>query len=672
MDTIQILPFIEGQERVIIENVKPEIDGGKFPAKRVEGEIMEISANVFADGHDILSAEVIVWQDGVAGEKIIPMALKGNDKWMTHFTPKETGWYKYTIRGWIDPFKTWYHGILKKYDAGVDIEVELQMGSSLLNEICSHVNAKDFNTSDILVYAELLSNDKLTPEQKLENLNRGNLLNQIHNLPYRQHAVTYSKKLALICERKKASFSAWYEMFPRSVWNDEKTKGTFNSALKRLPYIADMGFDIVYLPPISPIGNTKRKGKNNSQVSKPGESGSPWAIGSKDGGHKSVNPELGTIEDFQQFVSEAKKLNIDVAIDIAFQCSPDHPYVKEHPEWFKKRPDGSIQYAENPPKKYEDIYPLNFENTDWKNLWEELKSVFVFWIEKGVMVFRVDNPHTKSLHFWGWIMHEIRRDYPEVIFLSEAFTRPAIMYQLAKQGFTQSYTYFTWRNTKHELEKYFTELTRSEVKDFFRPNLWPNTPDILPEFLQVNGRQGYIQRLVLAATLGASYGIYGPAFELMENTPLEWGKEEYLDSEKFEIKNWDTTKKESLKGVIKRLNKIRQENEALHSIYSLDFHKIDNEYLLAYSKHTQDFSNIILSVVNLDPHHTHSGYVQIPIKQYGIEESDTYQVMDLVSNSTFLWTGSRNYVEINPGVFPAHLFKIRRKVHTEQDFDYFM
>jgi starch synthase (maltosyl-transferring) len=490
--------------------------------------------------------------------------------------------------------------------------------------------------------------------------------------PVKKHISEIEKNYEVSVDRMRANFSSWYEVFPRSLNPDGSKHGTFKDVINFLPYVSGMGFDVLYLPPIHPIGETKRKGKNNSVTAKPGEPGSPWAIGGKEGGHKSVHPELGTIEDFQELIMKAHEQGVEIAMDIAFQCSPDHPYVKEHPEWFRHRPDGSLQYAENPPKKYEDIYPINFESDDWENLWKELKSVFLFWIEKGVRIFRVDNPHTKSFNFWGWAIREIKKEHPDVIFLAEAFTRPKVMYNLAKQGFTQSYTYFTWRNSKYELETYLKELVNSKAGEFFRPNFWPNTPDILPEFLQVTNRAGYIQRLVLAATLSSNYGIYGPAFELMENTPTQPGKEEYLNSEKYEIKNWNFKDPKSLRKIITRVNEIRRENKALQNTHSLRFHAIDNEALVCYSKASDDLDNIILVVVSLDPHHTHSGWLNFPVTEFGMHAHDSYQVNDLVSGAHFLWSGEYNFVEVNPGVMPVHIFKVRRKLRSERDFDYFM
>ena len=433
-----------------------------------------------------------------------------------------------------------------------------------------------------------------------------------------------------------------------------------------------MGFDVAYLPPIHPIGNAHRKGKNNSTIAGPDDPGSPWAIGGAEGGHKSVHPDLGTLEDFRHFVQTAAGHGLRVALDIAFQCSPDHPYVAEHPDWFRQRPDGTIQYAENPPKKYEDIYPFDFETEDWQALWQELKSVFLFWIEQGVRVFRVDNPHTKAFRFWEWVISEIKQDYPDAIFLAEAFTRPKVLYQLAKVGFSQSYNYFPWRNTAWELSEWMTEVTTTEVAEYFRPNLWPNTPDILPQYLQFSGRPGFVIRFVLAATLGASYGIYGPAFELCDGEPLGPGKEEYLNSEKYEIKDWDLEDPNSLHDLIAGVNKVRQENPALHANANLSFHPTTNNDLLCYSKRTEDASNIILVVVNLDPHYTQSGFVDLPLDALGLDPHQPYQMHDLVAGARYLWHGARNYVELNPQKAPFHIFRLRRYVRTERDFDYYL
>jgi starch synthase (maltosyl-transferring) len=498
------------------------------------------------------------------------------------------------------------------------------------------------------------------------------LTSLMRNYPDRSLASDYPDTLSVWSEPVKARYSTWYEFFPRSCRSDKMSHGTFAECEKYLPYVSEMGFDVVYLPPVHPIGLTKRKGANNVLLASKTDVGSPWAIGAAKGGHKSIHPQLGTLDDFKHLVIKARELGIDIALDIAFQCSPDHPYVREHPEWFSNRPDGSIQYAENPPKKYEDIVPFNFECNAWNELWHELLDIFLFWIKQGVYIFRVDNPHTKPFPFWEWLIAEVKREHPETIFLAEAFTRPKISYHLAKLGFSQSYTYFSWRNAKRELEAYFTELTRTEVREFFRPNLWPNTPDILPEYLQFGGRPAFMLRLVLAATLGANYGIYGPAYELMEATPRDAGSEEYLDAEKFQVRQWPLDRADSLKDFIARVNRIRRESPALQQDYSLQFFDVNNENLLSYAKTTPDNSEIILVVANLDPHHSQSGWVTLPLDLLGLDELHSYQVQDLLTGARFLWNGTRNYVEINPQVAPAHIFKLRRRVRTEHDFDYFL
>ncbi|HET8563336.1 MAG TPA: alpha-amylase family glycosyl hydrolase, partial [Candidatus Binatia bacterium] len=463
-------------------------------------------------------------------------------------------------------------------------------------------------------------------------------------------------ELGVMVEREKARFSAWYEMFPRSCAAEAGKHGTFKDCESCLSYVASMGFDVLYLPPIHPIGRTHRKGKNNSVVAGPNDPGSPWAIGSTEGGHKDIHPELGTLKDFKRLTAKAQEIGIEIALDIAFQCTPDHPYVREHPDWFRWRPDGTIQYAENPPKKYQDIYPLDFDTDHWEELWQELKSVFLYWIDQGVRIFRVDNPHTKPFRFWEWLIAEVKRDYPEVIFLSEAFTRPKIMYRLAKLGFTQSYTYFAWRNTKAELTQYFTELTQTEVREFFRPSLWPNTPDILTEYHERGGRPAFMVRFVLAATLGPSYGIYGPAFELCEHRRKEPESEEYLESEKYEIKHWDIERADSLKGLIATVNRIRRQHAALQGDWNLRFHLTDNDQIICYSKQTE--SDLLVIVVNLDPHHTQSGWVDLAIHEDDVDLHQPYEVHDLLTDRKYLWQGSRNYVELNPEIIPAQIFQV--------------
>lgn len=476
----------------------------------------------------------------------------------------------------------------------------------------------------------------------------------------------------MVVDREKARFSTWYEMFPRSCSDTPGRHGTFQDCEARLPYIAAMGFDVLYLPPIHPIGKTHRKGKNNAQTGDATDHGSPWAIGASEGGHKAILPALGTLQDFRRLMERARTHGIEMAMDIAFQCSPDHPYVQGHREWFRIRPDGTVQYAENPPKKYQDIFPLDFETEQWRALWEELRSVFDYWIEQGVRIFRVDNPHTKPFAFWEWVIGAVKRMHPDVLFLAEAFTRPKVMHRLAKLGFTQSYNYYPWRTTKTELMEYFTELTQSEVREFFRPNLWPNTPDILTEQLQHGGRPAFMSRLVLAATLGANYGIYGPSYELGEHEPREAGSEEYLNSEKYEIRRWELDRSDSLGEFIARVNRIRRENPALQSDWSLRFHPVANDQLLCYSKRTADGANVILVVVNLSPYHRHSGWLELDLDILGVDVDRPFQVQDLLTNAYYAWQGPRNYIEVDPHSAPAHIFRIRRRVRTERDFDYYL
>ncbi|TAK81589.1 MAG: alpha-1,4-glucan--maltose-1-phosphate maltosyltransferase [Betaproteobacteria bacterium] len=603
--------------RVVVESVRPEVDGGRHPVKRVVGEQVVVRADVFADGHDAVVAELLYRFSSEQEWRRAPMEFRQNDHWMAAFTVEKLGRYQYTVRGWTDPFLTWQRDLEKRQDAGQDITIDLQIGSQLLG-------------SPVRSYAEAMR--AVSPP------------------PPAQRVTTYEKTLEVIVDPVRARYSTWYEMFPRSARGDG-THGTFRDCIALLPYVEEMGFDVLYFPPIHPIGTTARKGKNNAVATEPGDVGSPWAIGGAEGGHKAIHPQLGTFDDFHELVEEAEKRNISIALDIAFQCSPDHPYVKQHPQWFRWRPDGTVQYAENPPKKYQDIYPFEFENEDWKGLWSELKSVFEFWAGHGVKIFRVDNPHTKAFAFWEWVIKELKNKNPELIFLSEAFTRPRVMHKLAKLGFTQSYTYFTWRNYKDELIEYFTELTKGPAREYFRPNVWPNTPDILHETLQSGGRPAFIVRLVLAATLAANYGIYGPAYELLERVPRAPGSEEYLNAEKYEIKRWDRGRADSLSGLIGRLNRIRRENAALQSDWSLRFHPVDNPQLLVYSKEAGD--NLILVAVNLDLHHPQSGWVDF-------ELHGTYQVHDLLSGGRWTWTGRRNYIELNPHTLPAHVFKVIR------------
>jgi starch synthase (maltosyl-transferring) len=663
------VPVTEGRYRVVIERVQPEVDCGRFPIKRVVGEAVAIEADVFADGHDELSCQILFRQEGEQEWQSSPMKPLGNDRWRGEFHTSKLGRYQYSVEGWIDRFRTWRGDLIKRISAGQDVHVELLIGAQLVEEAAQRASGED--AVRLHQWARTLSEVE-NRESAMTGAVEEELGSLVQRYPDRSLASRYERDLAVVVEREKARFSTWYELFPRSCSPQPQRQGTLRDCAARLPYIASMGFDIVYLPPIHPIGREFRKGKNNSVVALPDDVGSPWAIGSMEGGHKSIHPELGTLDDFRQFVFKAAEYGLEVAIDIAFQCSPDHPYAREHPEWFRTRPDGTIQYAENPPKKYQDIYPLNFETPQWRELWEELRSVLEHWIHQGVHIFRVDNPHTKAFPFWEWAIRELQGQCPEVIFLAEAFTRPHVMYRLAKLGFSQSYTYFTWRNTKQELIDYFGDLTGSGVREYFRPNLWPNTPDILPEFLQVGGRPAFMIRLVLAATLGASYGIYGPAFELCENAPREPGSEEYLNSEKYELKQRDLNSPGSLKDFIGRVNRIRSENPALQSNHSLRFHDTDNPALICYSKATDDLSNIIIVVVNLDAFHTQASWINLDLKTLGLAADRAFQAHDLLGEGRYLWQGARNYVELTPESLPAHVIRVRKWVRTERDFDYYL
>jgi starch synthase (maltosyl-transferring) len=649
----------DSRRRVVIESVRPEIDGGRFPAKRTVGEKVVVEADVFADGHDALSCVLLYRKEGALQWIEVPMEALVNDRWRGEFTVTELGHYCYTLQAWVEPFHSWRQDLRKKVDAGQDVSVELLVGASLVREARGRASGDD--KKRLQSTATALARKGISARKLRLALDEG-LAKLVSRYSDRRFATTHERELTVVVDRERARFSTWYEMFPRSCALKPGRHGTFKDCEKRLPYIAAMGFDVLYLPPIHPIGHTHRKGKNNATVAGPKDPGSPWAIGAEEGGHKAVNPLLGTLKDFCRLMDKAKEFSIEIALDISFQCSPDHPYVKEHPTWFRWRPDGTLQYAENPPKKYEDIYPFDFETEDWQGLWEELKSIVLFWIEQGVRIFRVDNPHTKPFAFWEWLIDEVKRDHPEVIFLSEAFTRPKIMYRLAKLGFSQSYTYFAWRNTQWEFTQYFTELTQTDVREYFRPNLWPNTPDILTEYLQSGGRPAFMTRLVLAATLGASYGIYGPAFELCEDRPREPSSEEYLNAEKYEIKQWELDRPDSLKDFIARVNRIRRENPALQSDWGLSFHQVNNEQLICYSKGTEDLRNVIVVVVNLDPNYTQSGWVELDLEALGLDPREPYQVHDLLTDARYLWQDHRNYVELNPHVLPAHIFHLRRRV----------
>jgi starch synthase (maltosyl-transferring) len=657
-----------GRSRVVIECVAPEIDGGRFPIKRVAGESVVVEADIFADGHDVVDAILLHRSGGETAWSESPMIPLINDRWRGEFQVKAIGRSYYTLVAWIDRFLSWVRDLDKRSATDPDIYLNLRAGAELISARAGRA-AGDV-AAWLQTQAEFLTGT--APAKDLIQLALDpDLADRMRLLSDRRFATRYERELEVVVDRPRARFSTWYELFPRS-WPQEPGKhGTIQDVEAQLPRIAGMGFDVLYLPPIHPIGRAFRKGKNNSTTAQPGDVGSPWGIGAAEGGHTAIHPDLGSFADFRRLVSKAHEHGLDVALDIAYQCSPDHPWVKEHPEWFRRRPDGSIQYAENPPKKYQDIFPIDFESEDRQGLWKALADVIFFWIGQGVTIFRVDNPHTKAFPFWEWMIGEVKAKHPDVIFLAEAFTRPKVMYRLAKLGFTQSYTYFTWRNTKPELTTYFTELTKTELREFFRPNLWPNTPDILPEFLQWSGRPGFMARLVLAATLGASYGIYGPAYELCVSQPIAAGKEEYLDSEKYQIREWNLGGPNDLSDFISRVNRIRHDNPALQSDRSLAFHSTDNPEIICYSKYDEPTGNRVVTVVNLDPNHEQSGWVDLQLEGLGIDTSRPYQMHDLLAGGHYLWHGGRNFVVLDPQVVPAHVFSIRQHIRTEQDFDYF-
>jgi starch synthase (maltosyl-transferring) len=658
----------DGRKRVVIEGVEPEIDAGYFPIKRIVGDFVEVEADVFADGHDHVVARLLYRFQDIPIWTAVEMRSVGNDRWRGAFPVERVGEYLYTVAGWIDHFDTWRSDLEKRIAAGQDIRVDLLTGAQLVEQAAVRAGGEDADA--LRRWAGILQATDEAAAARAAALDPAlAAMMAMHLDPAME--TRYARELRVTVDREKAGYSAWYEMFPRSAAAEPGRHGTFKDCEARLDYVARLGFDVLYLPPIHPIGQSFRKGKNNATTAEPRDAGSPWAIGSNEGGHTAIHSQLGTIEDFRSLINAAADKGIELAMDIAFQCSPDHPWVSEHPEWFRKRADGTIQYAENPPKKYQDIYPLDFESSDWQGLWDALLGVFLFWIEQGVRIFRVDNPHTKAFPFWEWLIAEVKRDFPDALFLAEAFTRPRVMQRLAKLGFSQSYTYFTWRNTKQELTEYFTELTRTGVREYLRPNLWPNTPDILHETLQIGGRPAFLSRIVLAATLGPNYGIYGPAFELGENRPLRAGSEEYLNSEKYEIRHWDLDAPHSIGGAIATINRARRENPALHASYDLIFHPTDNPYLIAYSKSSVDGSNVVLTVVNLDSFHTQAGWVSLDLERLRLRGDESFQVLDQLTGLRYLWHGARNYVELAPDKMPAHIFRVLRRVRSEKDFDYY-
>ncbi len=659
----------EGRKRIIVEEVEPQIDCGRYPAKRVLGDEVVVTAAIFGDGHDHVGGRLLYRHARERRWRSIPMTALTNDLWTASFTVDKLGSWSFTVEGWIDHFDTWQSDLKKRIaaqpdpadpDAGLpaqNIPLALRSGALLLEETATRADAADAKLLEQIVLSLRWLADQDAPRYEYPISDETAEL--AAKYPDLRYVVRSSKDLSLWVDRERARFSAWYELFPRSTSPDPGRHGTLRDVEALLPSIAAMGFNVLYMPPIHPIGSAFRKGPNNNVVAAEGDHGSPWAIGSAEGGHKAVHPELGSLADLEHLAEAARENGLELAMDIAFQCSPDHPWVKEHPQWFQHRPDGTIQYAENPPKKYQDIYPLNFESEDWRGLWEELLSVFQFWAKRSVLIFRVDNPHTKALPFWEWLIASVQKDYPEAIFLAEAFTRPHVMYSLAKAGFTQSYTYFTWRNTKAELQTYLEEITQPPVSDFFRPNFWPNTPDILHASLQQGGRPAFMQRLILAATLTANYGVYGPAYELGENTPIKAGSEEYLHSEKYEIRQWDRAASHSVAPLMTKLNQIRNENPALHTNERLHFHNVDNPHLLCYSKTTADHSSTILVAINLDPAQEQAGWIDLDLGELAIPYNHNFDVEDLLTGRHYQWHDRSNYVALRPDTMPAHIFRVR-------------
>ena len=646
-------------EQIVIEGVRPAVDQGRFPAKAVVGETCAVEATVFRHGHERIRVMLRVRGPGVAGSRDFPMVAvnPGLDVWRAEFLLDTPGRYAFTIVAWTDLFASWVHELKQRVDAGQpDVVSEVAEGVALIERAAG--SAKGEAKKEITALLQRLRETVNDPVKLLAVASDTAAQDVVARGALRDDEVRYDAELEIMADRPLARAGAWYEMFVRSQGAVPGVGGTFADAERRLAAIHDLGFDVVYLAPIHPIGVTNRKGPNNNTRSGPGDPGSPWAIGSPAGGHTSIEPALGTIDDFDRFVHAAGALGLEIALDFAVQCSPDHPWVQEHPDWFYRRPDGTIRYAENPPKKYEDIYPLNFDTADWKRLWHELREVVRFWIAHGVRIFRVDNPHTKPIGFWSWLIEEIHTESPEVIFLAEAFTRPPMMRALGKRGFTQSYTYFTWRNTKAEIIQYMAELSTPEALNCFRPNFFANTPDILPPILQQGGRPAFKSRLVLAATLSPSYGIYS-GYELCENDAIP-GREEYRNSEKYEIKVRDWNAQGNINDFITRVNGARKANPALLAFDNLRFLDVNNERLIAYVKAAPDRSNAVIVVVNLDPFAPHEGLVRVPEDAIGVAPGAKYNVHDVLTGQTFSW-GASNFVRLDPrDGEPAHILVVTR------------
>lgn len=646
---------MQDQRRVHIENVQPQLNNGEVFIKRVTGQKVEVTADILSDGHDVMEAVVLYRHEKDRGWKEVRMEAVGNDSWKASFKVEKQGFYYYCIEGWIDYALNWQHGTLRKIQDNQRVTSELLEGAEYIRDIAESASKQE---QDYLQQLMAIFGDDNSYDQAIAEA-MGERLKGIFKKYPKRFLAHRTSELKVYVDRQRALFSTWYEFFPRSASQEPGKHGTFKDCEALLPRVAAMGFDTLYFPPVHPIGEVNRKGRNNATTAQEGDVGSPWGIGSQHGGHKSTHPELGTIEDFKSLVNAAKDLGIEVAMDFALQAAPDHPYVKQFPQWFKWRPDGTVQYAENPPKKYQDILPIYFESAGWKNLWKELLSAAMFWVEEcGIRVFRVDNPHTKPFYFWGWLIGEIKKKYPDVIFLSEAFTRPKIMHELAKQGFTQSYTYFTWRNTKAELIEYVTELTKTEQKEFFRPNFWPNTPDINPFPLQGANEATHLQKYFLASTLSSSVGIYGPVFEYMVSDAIP-GKEEYMDSEKYEVRHWDWKKENKITTLIGKINNIRREHPSLQQTNNIEFCDTDNDQLIAYYKYDDNRKDETLMVASLDAYYAKQGWLKLPLQSLGLQPGQNIVVTDLITGNSYHWDKEWNYIELHPAL-PFHLFKIQK------------
>jgi starch synthase (maltosyl-transferring) len=653
---------------ILIEGVEPAVDDGRYPCKREVGDRLEVSADIFKEGHDLLDAVILYRARDESRWIQAPMRPTGNDRWAGHIPLERNTRYAFTIEAWTDVFGSWVDELERRLAAGqTDLGSELLEGRGLVRLAAANAAAEEAAALRLTLQRYDAASDR---QARVDLLLDPALRRAVSGLQERKDRTRYDRELEVVVDRARARWGAWYEIFPRSQGRDPNSHGTFADCIRRLPDIQRLGFDVVYLPPIHPIGRTHRKGPNNTLAAGPADPGSPWAIGGREGGHTAIHPELGTLEDFRRLCEAARALGIEIAIDLAIQCSPDHPWVREHPEWFYRRPDGTLKYAENPPKKYQDIYPVNFSCEAWESLWDEILRVVLYWVDQGVGIFRVDNPHTKPLEFWEWLIREVQDGHPDVIFLSEAFTRPTVMKALAKAGFSQSYTYFTWRNFKEELTEYFEELTRSDMAEYFRGNLFCNTPDILPEILQRGGPPAFKMRAALAATLSPLWGIYS-GFELCEDTPLP-GTEEYLDSEKYQIRVRDWDRPGHIKDYLARLNRIRRENLALQKARNLRFHQADSPHVLFYSRMTEGRDNVVLVAVNLDPFAVHEAMLHLPLGELGLTPDDTYEIHELLTDGRALGRGARQTVTLDPQVSPARIYQIERWRRREHDFQYFI